>query len=140
MAVEAATAKRKALITEKKSYEERLDVLEGPDLRPGRLRGDFDLARETYFMYEKKAEEARVSRAMDEENIVNAGVVQEAKAPDHPAAAQPPDLGTGVGHGRGLPSASPSPSSSSSSASPSRTSATSEQFLQVPVLATVRHF
>ena len=109
VAVEAATAKRKALIAEKKSYEDRLDVLKDRTFDLGRLRGDFDLARETYFMYEKKAEEARVSRAMDEENIVNAGVIQEAEPADHPAAPQSPDLGSGVGRRRGRPRRRPRP-------------------------------
>jgi uncharacterized protein involved in exopolysaccharide biosynthesis len=77
----AASAKRDALMKEKKSYEARLDVLKDRTFELGRLRGDFDLARETYFMYEKKAEEARVSRAMDDEKITNAAVVQPATVP-----------------------------------------------------------
>lgn len=81
VALEATTAKRSAIAEEKKSYDARLDVLKSRSFELGRLRGDFDLARETYFMYEKKAEEARVSKAMDDERMLNAGIVQEATPP-----------------------------------------------------------
>jgi uncharacterized protein involved in exopolysaccharide biosynthesis len=77
----AAAAKRDTLMQEKKTYEARLDVLKDRTFDLGRIRGDFDLARDTYFMYEKKAEEARVSRAMDDEKLTNAAVVQPAAVP-----------------------------------------------------------
>lgn len=81
VALESGGAKRKTLLEEKKSYEARLEILKDRTFDLGRLRGDFDLARETYSMYQRKAEEARVSRAMDEENIVNAGMIQPPVAP-----------------------------------------------------------
>jgi uncharacterized protein involved in exopolysaccharide biosynthesis len=78
---DAAIARRASIDREKASYAARLDVLKDRTFELGRLRGDFDLARDTYLMYEKKAEEARVSRAMDEEKIVNSAVVQAATTP-----------------------------------------------------------
>ena len=139
VAVESAIAKRKALIAEKKSYEDRLEVLKARTFDIGRLRGDYDLAREIYFMYERKAEEARVSRAMDEQNIVNAGVVQEASAPVIPlprnllmwgpvSAAAGAVLGLAVALVLEFFSLT------------IKDERDIEQFLQVPVLATVRHF
>jgi uncharacterized protein involved in exopolysaccharide biosynthesis len=139
VALEAAIAKRRTLITEKKAYEERLDVLKDRSFDLGRLRGDFDMARETYFMYEKKAEEARVSRAMDEENIVNAGMIQEAKAP---VIALPRNLAIWgpvaamAGGVLGLALALVLEFFSLTI----KDERDVEQFLQVPVLATVRHF
>jgi uncharacterized protein involved in exopolysaccharide biosynthesis len=139
VAVESAMAKRKALIAEKKSYEDRLDILKDRTFDLGRLRGDFDLARETYFMYEKKAEEARVSRAMDEQNIVNAGVVQEAGAPVIPLPRNllmwgPASAAAGAVLGLALAMVLEFFSLTI------KDERDIEQFLQVPVLATVRHF
>jgi uncharacterized protein involved in exopolysaccharide biosynthesis len=139
VALEAATAKRKALIGEKKSYEARLDVLKDRSFDLGRLRGDFDIARETYFMYEKKAEEARVSRAMDDENIVNAGVVQEANAPVIPLPRNllvwgPASATAGVVLGFALALVLEFFTLTI------KDERDVERFLQVPVLATVRHF
>jgi uncharacterized protein involved in exopolysaccharide biosynthesis len=81
IALDALLAKRTSILNERKSYEARLDVLKDRSFDLYRLRGDFDMARETYFLYEKKAEEARVSKAMDEEKLVNAAVLQSASAP-----------------------------------------------------------
>jgi uncharacterized protein involved in exopolysaccharide biosynthesis len=139
VAVESAMAKRKALIAEKKSYEDRLDILKDRTFDLGRLRGDFDLARETYFMYEKKAEEARVSRAMDEQNIVNAGVIQEANAPLIPLPRNllmwgPVSAAAGAVLGLALAMVLEFFSLTI------KDERDIEQFLQVPVLATVRHF
>ena len=139
VALEAATAKKKALTTEKKAYDDRLDVLKDRSFDLGRLRGDFDLARETYFMYERKAEEARVSRAMDEENIANAGVLQE---PKPPVIALPRNLLTwgpvsaAAGGILGLALALVLEFFNLTI----KDERDAEQFLQVPVLATVRHF
>ena len=141
MALEAAIAKAQgARSLEKKAYEDRLDVLKDRSFDLGRLRGDFDMARETYFMYEKKAEEARVSRAMDEENIVNAGIIQEASAPVIPLAPQPPDLGAGLGRWPAPSSAWPIALVLEFFSLTLKDEHDVEQFLQVPVLATVRHF
>jgi uncharacterized protein involved in exopolysaccharide biosynthesis len=139
VAVEAAGAKRVALIKEKKSYEDRLDVLKGRTFDLARVRGDYDLARETYFMYEKKAEEARISQAMDEENIVNAGIVQEASAPVIPLPRNLLTLGpiaAVAGAALGVALALVLEFFSLTI----KDERDIEQFLQVPVLATVRHF
>jgi uncharacterized protein involved in exopolysaccharide biosynthesis len=81
VALDALQAKRASILNERKSYEARLDTLKDRSFEWYRLRGDFDMARETYFLYEKKAEEARVSKAMDDEKLVNAAVLQAATAP-----------------------------------------------------------
>ena len=137
--MEAATAKRAALINEKKAYEQRLDVLKDRTFDLARMRGDYDLARETYFMYEKKAEEARISQAMDEENIVNAGFVQEASAPIIPLPRNllmwgPVSAMAGAALGVALALVLEFFSLTI------KDERDIEQFLQVPVLATVRHF
>jgi len=139
VAVQAAGAKRAALINEKKAYESRLSILKDRTFELGRLRGDYDLARETYFMYEKKAEEARISQAMDEENIVNAGIVQEARAPIIPLPRNllvwgPVAAMAGAALGVALALVLEFFSLTI------KDERDIEQFLQVPVLATVRHF
>ena len=137
--LDAAVAKRRALAQERKSYQARLDILKDRSFDLGRLRGDFDLARDTYLMYEKKAEEARVSRAMDEEKIVNASVVQEAMQPILP---QPRGLLTiaamsGVG---GLVLGVAVAFLLEFFNLTVKDEQDVERFLQVPVLATIRHF
>jgi uncharacterized protein involved in exopolysaccharide biosynthesis len=136
---DAAVAKRQAFAQEKKSYEARLDILKHRTFDLGRLRTDFDLARDAYLMYEKKAEEARVSRAMDEQNIVNASVVQEAM---QPVLALPRGLLTiaaasGIG-GLVLGVAVAFLLEFFNLAVKDEQDV--ERFLQVPVLATIRHF
>jgi len=139
VALEALTAKKKSLLNEKKAYDARLEVLKDRSFDLARLRGNFDLTRDNYFMYEKKAEEARVSRAMDEENIANAGIVQEATPPVIPlprglliwgplAAAAGAILGAALALVLEFFSLT------------IKDERDIEQFLQVPVLATVRHF
>jgi len=139
VALESARAKRAALLIEKKGYDDRLDVLKDRSFDLARLRGDFDLTRETYFMYEKKAEEARVSRAMDEENIVNAGIIQEAKPPVIPLPRNlllwgPAAAATGAILGMAIALVLEFFSLTL------KDEYDVERFLQVPVLATVRHF
>jgi uncharacterized protein involved in exopolysaccharide biosynthesis len=90
-------------------------------------------------MYEKKAEEARVSRAMDEQNIVNAGVIQEANAPLIPLPRNllmwgPVSAAAGAVLGLALAMVLEFFSLTI------KDERDIEQFLQVPVLATVRHF
>jgi uncharacterized protein involved in exopolysaccharide biosynthesis len=138
-AVEAIAAKRSALLEEKKAYEQRLQVLKDRSFDYQRLRGEFEVARDNYFMYEKKAEEARVSRAMDEENIVNAGIIQQARPPLialprnllmwGPVSAMAGCL-LGVALALALEFFNPT----------LKDETDVERFLQVPVLATVRHF
>jgi uncharacterized protein involved in exopolysaccharide biosynthesis len=138
-ALEAAIAKRKTLLEEKKSYEKRLDVLKDASFDLTRLRGDNDLAKDTYFMYEKKSEEARVSQAMDEENIVNASVVQ---VPTPPVIPLPRNLliwgPVSAMAGAILGVAIALALDFFNLALDDEREV--ERFLQVPVLATVRHF
>ncbi len=137
--LEAVTARRKALIAEKKAYEQRLDVLKDRSFELQRLRGEFDLARDTYFMYEKKAEEARVSKAMDEQDILSAGIVQNA-AP--PSIALPRNLLTWgpVSAMAGLVLGVALALALDFFNLTIKDEKDVERFLQVPVLATVRHF
>jgi uncharacterized protein involved in exopolysaccharide biosynthesis len=136
---DGVVARRRTLVQEKKSYEARLEKLKDSSFEVGRLRSAFDRARDTYAMYEKKAEEARVSHAMDEEKIINASVVQAAMPP---VLAQPRGLllataASGVGSLiLGIAVAflldffNPT----------FRDEQDVERFLQVPTLATIRHF
>jgi polysaccharide biosynthesis transport protein len=139
VALEAMTAKRDAIAEEKRSYDARLDVLKNRSFELGRLRGDFDLARETYFMYEKKAEEARVSKAMDDERMLNAGIVQEAMPPIIPlprglltAVAMSGIAGTALGVAVAFILEFLNLTV--------KDERDVERFLQVPVLATIRQF
>ena len=138
-ALEAAGAKRKTLLEEKKSYEKRLDILKDASFELLRLRGDNDMAKDTYFMYEKKAEEARVSLAMDEDNIVSANIVQDPTPPVIPlprnllmwgpvSAMAGAILGVAVALALDFFNFTLDDEREI------------ERFLQVPVLATVRHF
>ncbi len=90
-------------------------------------------------MYEKKAEEARVSRAMDDQKIVNASIVQEAM---QPVLAQPRGLlliaaASGMG---GLVLGIAVAFMLEFFNLTVKDEQDVERFLQVPVLATIRHF
>ena len=137
--LEALSAKRRALIDEKKAYEERLDVLKDRSFDLARLRGEFDLARENYFMYEKKSEEARVSRAMDEENIMNAGIVQQAMPPVIPLPRNLLIWGPVSAMAGGILGIALALVLDFFNLT-IKDENDVERFLQVPVLATVRHF
>jgi uncharacterized protein involved in exopolysaccharide biosynthesis len=139
VALQAVVARRTALAREKQSYVDRLDVLKDRTFELGRLRSEFDLARETYIMYQKKAEEARVSRAMDEEKIVNAALIEGAAPPVLPrprgllittAVAGVAGLVFGVAMALALEFFNLT----------IKDEKDAERFLGVPVLATVRHF
>lgn len=139
VALDAAIAKRASVMNEKKSYEARLDVLKDRSFDLGRLRGDFEMARDTYFLYERKAEEARVSKAMDEEKLANAAILQEAIAPIVPlprglalagAISGVAGVILGVALAFGLEFFNVTIQDEKDV----------ERFLQVPVLATVRQF
>lgn len=138
-ALDAAIARRATIEKEKQSYQARLDVLKDRTFELGRLRGDFDLARDTYLMYERKAEEARVSRAMDEEKIVNASIVQPASAPVLP---MPRGLVTaaGISGVAGLVLGVAAAFLLEFFNVTIQDEKDVERFLGVPVLATVRHF
>jgi len=138
-AVDAAMARKVAIDRERKSYIDRLQVLKDRTFELGRLRGEFDLAREAYQLYERRAEEARVSRAMDEEKIVNASLVQEASAPTVPlprglamagAVSGVAGLVLGIALAFALEFLNTTIQDEKDI----------ERFLQVPVLATVRQF
>jgi uncharacterized protein involved in exopolysaccharide biosynthesis len=139
VALQGAMAKRATVMTEKKSYEDRLNVLKDRSFELGRLRSTFDLARDNYIMYEKKAEEARVSRAMDEERIVNAALIDPASAPVLP---QPRGLliATAVSGMAGLVFGVALAFALEFFNLTIKDEKDAERFLGVPVLATVRQF
>lgn len=138
-ALDAAVGRLETLVRERQPLQDRLEILKDRTFEQGRLRGDFDVARETFRMYERRAEEARVSRAMDEEKIVNASLVQEATVP---AIALPRGLAMagavsgvagvvlGIVLAFGLEFFNVTIQDEKDV----------ERFLQLPVLATVRHF
>jgi uncharacterized protein involved in exopolysaccharide biosynthesis len=138
-ALAAAEARRDVLRREKSSYESRLSVLKDRTFDLARLRGDFDLARDTYFMYEKKAEEARVSRAMDEQNLTSSSVVQAASAPILPLP-RGLTIAAGVSGIAGLVLGVTVAFLLEFCNLTVKDEKDVERFLQLPVLATVRHF
>ena len=105
-----------------------------------RLRQENSIARENFLLYRKKAEEARIAAAMDEQKLINTGIMQKAPVPVLPT-------GRGLGH-RSSPSARlPVSSLGVGSAftleffnSSVQHENDVERFLQVPVLATIREF
>jgi uncharacterized protein involved in exopolysaccharide biosynthesis len=79
--LDALVGRQQAIRRERTSYEARLNVLKDRTFGLAAVRSEYDLARDAYQMYEKRAEEARVSKAMDDEKIVHASIVQEASKP-----------------------------------------------------------
>jgi len=74
-------AKKRALVQEIVPYKARLDLLNDSTFASTRLRKQFEEARDIYFLYSKKSEESRISTAMDEEKMINVGIMQEAVPP-----------------------------------------------------------
>jgi uncharacterized protein involved in exopolysaccharide biosynthesis len=137
--IEAAMARKRAIARERASYADRLQILKDRTFELARLRGEFDLAREAYELYGRRAEEARVSRAMDDEKIVNASLLQEASAPSVPlprglamagAVSGVAGLVLGIALAFALEFFNTTIQDEKDI----------ERFLQVPVLATVRQF
>jgi uncharacterized protein involved in exopolysaccharide biosynthesis len=137
--VDSLGAKRRALIQEMAPYQARLKVLKDNSFELGRLRKEFDTARDTYLLYQQKGEEARISQAMDKEKIINVGIIQEAFPPVLPlgrglimalALAAISGLVLGVGSVFALEFLNVTIKHEDDV----------ERFLEVPVLATIRQF
>jgi len=120
-------------------YRARLDVLKDSTFELGRLRKQFDHTRETYLLYLRKAEEARISTAMDDEKLINAAVIEKASPPLFPlgrglamaaALAAISGLALGIMIAFGLEFFN----------STIKDEDDVERFLGVPVLATISHF
>ncbi|MBI3057893.1 MAG: hypothetical protein HYY81_01050, partial [Deltaproteobacteria bacterium] len=79
--VDSLRAKKRALMQEIAPYQARLNLLNDSTFPMGKLKKEFDTARETHLLYKQKAEESRISTAMDEEKIINVGIIQAAMAP-----------------------------------------------------------
>lgn len=138
-AFDSFKAKRKALLQEMAPYQQRLKVLHDKTFDLAGLRRDYDLARDAYLLNIKKADELRVSTAMDEEKLINVGIIEDAFAPIVPlgrgltmalALAAISGLVMGVGIAFILEFFNVTVKDEDDV----------ERFLDVPVLATIREF
>jgi uncharacterized protein involved in exopolysaccharide biosynthesis len=137
--IDAALGRKQAIARERASYQNRLQILKDRTFDLASLRGEYDLARESYQLYERRAEEARVSRAMDEEKIVNASLVQEAGTPTVPLPRGLAMAG-GVSGIAGIVLGLALAFALEFFNTTIQDEKDIERFLQVPVLATVRQF
>lgn len=137
--LDSLKAKKRAMIQEIAPYEARLNLLNDAGFEAGKLRKEFDTSRENYLSYTKKAEETRMSTAMDEEKLINVGIIQKAVAPVLPsprglmvaaALASVSGLALGVAIAFALEFFNLTIKHEDDV----------ERFLGVPVLATIRHF
>ncbi len=138
-ALDSLKAKRRTILQEIAPHQVRLKVLKNNSFDLGRLRKEFDTARDTYLLYQQKGEEARISQAMDKEKIINVGIIQEAFPPVLPlgrglimalALAAISGLVLGVGSVFALEFLNVTIKHEDDV----------ERFLEVPVLATIRQF
>ena len=138
-ALDSLKAKRRALFQEVTPYQARLNVLKNRSLDIEKLQQEFNSARDIYLLNTKKAEESRISTAMDEEKMINVGIIQEAFAPVLPlgrgltmalALAAISGLVLGVGSAFALEFLNVTIKHEDDV----------ERFLEVPVLATIRQF
>ncbi|MBZ0168795.1 Protein-tyrosine kinase [Candidatus Methylomirabilis lanthanidiphila] len=138
-ALDSIKAKRSALLPEMAPYQARLSLLKSRSLDLERLQQELSSARDAYLLSTKKAEEVRMSTAMDEEKMINVVILQEAVAPVFPlpkgllmalAMAAVSGLILGVGTAFALEFLNTTIKHEDDV----------ERFLKVPVLATVREF
>ena len=120
-------------------FRARLDILKDSTFGLGMRRRQFDHTRETFQLYLKKAEEARISTAMDDEKLINVAVIEKASPPVIPlgrglamaaALAAISGLALGIMIAFGLEFFN----------STIKDEDDVERFLGVPVLATISHF
>ena len=131
--------RKRSLMQETNSYAGRLDVLKAKAIGLVRLRQENSIARENFLLYRKKAEEARIAAAMDEQKLINTGIMQKAPVPVLPTGrglAIALAFGTLAGLSLGVGSAFTLEFFNSSVQHENDV----ERFLQVPVLATIREF
>ncbi len=80
----AARSRRAALAPQLAGIREELELLTRESFRVGTLYRELTLAREAYLRYSRKHEEASISRAMDQEKMVNVIVAWEPRVPAEP--------------------------------------------------------
>jgi uncharacterized protein involved in exopolysaccharide biosynthesis len=66
------------------AYQERVRSLGRNSIEQQRLLRNAKMAEETYILYQKKREEARIGDALDERGIVNVAMIQPARTPALP--------------------------------------------------------
>ena len=131
--------RKHSLIRETTSYSTRLELLKGKSHEYAKLRQENAIARENFLLYRKKSEEARIAVAMDEQKLINTGIMQNAPVPVLPTGRGltiAVAFGTIAGLALGVGSAFTLEFFNSSVQHESDI----ERFLQVPVLATIREF
>lgn len=129
--------RKRSLMQETSSYSTRLGVLKEKSIGLVRLRQENSIARENFLLYRKKAEEARIAAAMDEQKLINTGIMQKAPVPTLPTGRGlliALAFGTIAGLSLGMGSAFTLEFFNSSVQHENDV----ERFLQVPVLATIR--
>jgi len=137
--LDSLKAKKAAVIRELAPYHARLAVLKNKSFEVERLRKEFEEARNTYQLYTKKVEEARISGAMNEDKIVNVGIIQ-AASDTAPPVGQGLKIALALGVGAGLALGIGIAFALEFFNSTIKNEDDIERFLQVPVLATIRRF
>lgn len=82
--LEGAKGRYLSLQDQVTAMSRELDQLNAKAFEIERLRRDTQAAEESYSLYRKKHEEARISAAMDQEKIINVTVAQKAQRPLRP--------------------------------------------------------
>lgn len=84
--LEGTRARRVSLQKQVVSFRRTLDKLNENSLALEKLYREVKSAEDTYLLYRKKNQEARISAAMDQEKIVNVSIAQPAERPLRPVA------------------------------------------------------
>jgi uncharacterized protein involved in exopolysaccharide biosynthesis len=82
--LQGARGRYESLRTQVATHRRALEQLDQKGFAVGTLRREAKAAEDAYMLYQKKHEEARISAAMDRENIVNVSVAQPAQRPLRP--------------------------------------------------------
>ena len=119
------------------SYQDELRKYGEKEIALMRLQREYDIENDTYKMYVKKLEEARISKVMDSEKIANVSVVSYAYSQDNPVKPRKLlvlTIGAFAGLFGGIVLALYAEYSNLSIREPEDV----EQYLNLPVLASVR--
>lgn len=88
LSLSGMTARRKVLAAQLRAYHDRLSQLEQVTTQNDELTRAVKDAEETYQLYLKKEEEARVERSLDEQKIANVVIAEHPTSPLKPAKPQ----------------------------------------------------
>jgi len=84
--LEGARARQASLIAQVAASQQKAEQLNRKSLALEQLRREVNTAEESYNLYQKKFEEARISTAMDQEKILSVSIARPATLPLRPVA------------------------------------------------------